>query len=98
VRPVFEERLREARPLAAEKVLHRIRETRGGDRLYDPRFGVRGRGQGPYADMIAGVFAAHARRLGYQGWYDGEADDDGSADEPTTFRRPAKPTPQLSLF
>src|SRR5690349_24160877 len=37
------------RSLSAEKVLHRIRETRGGQ-LYDPRFGVRGRGEGPRSE------------------------------------------------
>jgi hypothetical protein len=52
VKQVFEDRIRAAMPLAADKILHRIRETRGGDKLYDARFGVRGRGEGPYADMI----------------------------------------------
>src|SRR5581483_10799011 len=40
VKAVFEERLRANLPLQAERVLHRIRETRGGQ-LYDARFGVR---------------------------------------------------------
>ena len=54
VKAVFEERLRATLPLSADRVLHRIRETRGGE-LYDPRFGVRGRGEGTYAmrDPIA---------------------------------------------
>ena len=63
VAQVFEERLRAAMPLAAERVLHRIRETRGGA-LYDPRFGVRGRGEGPYAATIRALFEMTARRLG----------------------------------
>jgi DNA repair photolyase len=63
VAQVFEERLRAAMPLAAERVLHRIRETRGGA-LYDPRFGVRGRGEGPYAVAIRALFETTARRLG----------------------------------
>lgn len=63
VAQVFEERLRAAMPLSAERVLHRIRETRGGA-LYDPRFGVRGRGEGPYAAAIRGLFETTARRLG----------------------------------
>jgi DNA repair photolyase len=63
VAQVFEERLRAALPLAAERVLHRIRETRGGA-LYDPRFGVRGRGEGPYAAAIQALFETTARRLG----------------------------------
>jgi len=63
VAQVFEDRVRAAMPLAAERVLHRIRETRGGA-LYDPRFGVRGRGEGPYADTIRALFETTARRLG----------------------------------
>jgi DNA repair photolyase len=64
VKAVFEERLRAALPLSADRVLHRIRETRGG-RLYDPRFGARGRGEGNYALAIATLFQTWARRLGF---------------------------------
>jgi len=63
VKEVFEQRLRANLPLQAERVLHRIRETRGG-KLYDPRFGVRGRGEGAISDGIAMLFRATARRLG----------------------------------
>jgi DNA repair photolyase len=63
VKQVFEERLRAALPLQADRVLHRIRETRGG-KLYDARFGVRGRGEGVYSDSIQTLFHATARRLG----------------------------------
>jgi DNA repair photolyase len=63
VAQVFEERLRAAMPLAVDRILHRIRETRGGT-LYDPRFGVRGRGEGPYAAAIRALFETTARRLG----------------------------------
>jgi DNA repair photolyase len=96
VKQVFEDRVRDAMPLAADKVLHRIRETRGG-KLYDARFGVRGRGEGPYADMIRTMFDATVRRLGLdERTRDGSIFDEGAV--PTTFRRPAKPTKQLSLF
>jgi DNA repair photolyase len=88
VKEVFEERIREKLPLAADKVLNRIRETRGG-KLYDPRWRLRQVGQGEYADTINNLFAAVAQKLGY-------SVDDG-ADEPTTFRRPA-PRGQLALF
>ena len=64
VKQVFEERVRGALPLAADKILHRIRETRGGDKLYNARFHTRGRGEGPYADMIATMFNTTAARLG----------------------------------
>ena len=63
VKAVFEERLRASLPLQAERVLHRIRETRGGE-LYDPRFGVRGRGEGIYAEAIKSLFQSTAARLG----------------------------------
>jgi DNA repair photolyase len=65
VKAVFEDRLRAALPLSADRVLHRIRETRGG-RLYDPRFGARGRGEGIYAGAIGTLFQAWARRLGFR--------------------------------
>src|SRR5262245_45964163 len=65
VKQVFEQRLRDALPLVADRVLHRIRETRGGQ-LYDPRFGARGRGEGNYAEMIRALFETTAARLGYE--------------------------------
>jgi DNA repair photolyase len=64
VEQVFTARLRAALPLRAERVLHRLRETRGG-RLYDPRFGHRGRGEGPYAAAIDALFRTTATRLGF---------------------------------
>jgi DNA repair photolyase len=89
VKDVFTERIKAALPLRAEKILHRVRETRGGA-LYDSRFGVRGRGEGPYAEMIAQAFEVTVRRLGFNAFSD--------AHPPSTFRRPPKITPQLSLF
>lgn len=65
VKAVFEERLRAALPLTADRVLHRVRETRGGQ-LYDGRFGVRGRGEGSYADAIHALFDAAATRHGFR--------------------------------
>src|SRR5262249_27317009 len=65
VKQVFEERLRAALPLTADRVLHRIRETRGGQ-LYDPRFGKRGRGEGTYAEAIRTLFETTAARLGVE--------------------------------
>jgi DNA repair photolyase len=87
VAPVFEGRLRDALPLAADRVMHRIRATRGGA-LYDPSFATRGRGDGPYATMLASLFDTTVARLGLSGGCSG--------DEPTTFRRPAT-TGQLAL-
>jgi DNA repair photolyase len=88
VKDVFEERLRAALPLRAERVLRRIRETRGG-KLYDARFAVRGRGEGVYADAIAALFDQTAQQLGYES---GEA---AEGETPATFQRPRG---QLALF
>src|SRR5262249_5249575 len=63
VKQVFEERLRAAVPLRAERVLARTREVRGG-KMNDPRFGKRQTGEGPYADSIAQLFQRTAERLG----------------------------------
>ena len=95
VKQVFEERMRIAMPLAADKILHRIRGTRGGDKLYDAAFHTRGRGQGPYADTLATMFDTTVKRLGLDGR---DRDDDRADDRPTTFRRPPPRTGQLSLF
>jgi DNA repair photolyase len=89
VKQVFEERLRAALPLAADKIMHRIRETRGGDKLYDPKFHTRGRGEGVYAQTIASLFETTTRRLGL---------NERDFDVVSRFRRPSKPSPQLTLF
>lgn len=65
VKEVFEERLRAALPLRAEKVLARIKETHGGQ-LYDSRFGARMRGEGPYADAMGILFERTRRKLGFE--------------------------------
>jgi DNA repair photolyase len=90
VASVFEERVRAALPLAAEKILHRIRETRGGERLYDSRFHVRQRGVGGYAEFIRHLFDTTAGRLGL---VSGPVEDTAA----DTFRRPTRRGPQLSL-
>jgi DNA repair photolyase len=93
VATVFEERVREALPLAADKIMHLIRETRGGEKLYDPRWHKRGRGEGVYAQTIATMFETTVKRLGLNG-----GDDRYQPQQPTRFARPEKPKIQLSLF
>jgi DNA repair photolyase len=92
VQAVFEERLREKLPLRAERVLHRIRETRGGE-LNDPRFRTRMRGEGLYADTIHKLFHTTARRVGLSDAWSSEEEQRQSP-----FRRPMKPGTQLSFF
>ncbi len=97
VKQVFEDRIRGVMPLAADKILHRIRETRGGEKLYDPRFGTRGRGEGVYADLIKRMFDTTVARLGLdQRTRDKSMFEESTAQ--TTFRRPDRPGAQLSLF
>lgn len=90
VKQVFEERLRAALPLRAERVLERTREVRSG-KLDDPRFGTRQTGEGVYADSISQLFEQTARRLGLA---TGCASGAGAA---STFRRPHRGG-QLDLF
>lgn len=92
VQAVFEERLRAQLPLKAERVLHRIRETRGGE-LNDSRFRVRMRGEGLYAETLQRLFSSTARRLGLRTAWATEAEEG-----PSPFRRPMKPGTQLSFF
>lgn len=83
VLPVFEQRLHDAVPLRANKVLRAIEDMRGGQRN-DARFGARMRGRGPRWAAIEAVFETHRRRLGL-----GRSPME-SADEhpPSSFRRP----------
>jgi hypothetical protein len=58
-----------------------VREARGG-KLYDSRFGIRGRGQGNYAEAARALFDTTVRRLGMN------EDCHGRANE--TFQRPGR--------
>lgn len=75
VKQVFEERLRQALPLRADRVLNRVREARGG-KLYDARFGRRGEGEGSYAEAARALFDSTVKRLGMnEGFHDLEPPD-----------------------
>jgi DNA repair photolyase len=82
VAQVFEERLRAALPLRAERVLHRVREIRGG-KLYDSRWSVRQKGEGTYAEAARALFDSTVRRLGMNQGFGNETEAD-------TFRRPGR--------
>src|SRR5579863_5707416 len=60
---LFEAWLERHFPERREKVLHRIRELRGG-RLNDPRFGSRMRGEGIFAQQIRSLFETARHRHG----------------------------------
>lgn len=90
---IFAERLREALPLRAERVLHGIRDTRGG-LLTAARFEDRMQGQGDRWALTQQLFDKTCKRLGYAattettGYWEMMHGRD-------TFRRPSA---QLGLF
>ncbi len=63
VAPLFEQWLAENFPDRKDKVLNRVRELRGG-KLYDAKWGVRGRGTGIFADQMEALFDVTCRKLG----------------------------------
>lgn len=65
VRPLFEEWLQLHFPDRAAHVMSLVRQASGG-KDYDNRFGIRQRGRGPYADMLASRFLAVSKRCGLQ--------------------------------
>ena len=73
VAPLFEEWLQAHYPQRAEHVLSLIRQSRGGA-LYDSRFGMRFRGEGAFAELLARRFALASKRLGLNRREDFELD------------------------
>ena len=63
VAPLFEEWLAAHYPQRAAHVMSLVRQVRGGQ-VYDSRFGVRMRGEGPFADLLAQRFTKAIKRLG----------------------------------
>lgn len=66
VAPLFEEWLQRHYPLKAERVLAAIRSARGG-KAYDARWGVRMRGEGPIASLLAARFERALARHSLRG-------------------------------
>ncbi len=89
IKDLFQEWLEAHEPLKAEHVMSLVRETRGG-RLYDSTYGIRMRGTGPYAELLAKRFRRACKRLGLNL-------SEGSLDT-TRFRPPVRQGTQLSLF
>lgn len=88
VAPYFEERLRQELPTKAERILHRIRDSRDG-KLNSSVFGERMRGKGQYWEAIERLFRIHCQRLGF------DKREESGAEVRHTFRRPSA---QASLF
>ncbi len=63
VQDVFVQRLREAFPLRADKVLSLLTAMRGG-RMNDAQFGSRMRGDGPRWQLMVDLFSRTAKKLG----------------------------------
>jgi DNA repair photolyase len=63
VAPLFEQWLERHYPERKDKILHHLREIRGG-KLNQPEFGARMVGQGPYAEQISQLFEVSARKAG----------------------------------
>jgi DNA repair photolyase len=89
VKEIFETWVAQHFPERKEKILNRVRALRGG-KLYDARYAVRGRGEGPWAEQLRTLFHVTRDRLGL---------DRPPELSTAAFRRPgATPLPQLDLF
>ena len=89
IKHLFREWLDEVAPYRADHVMRLVRDVRGG-RDYDPTFGRRMRGTGPYAKMIAVRFKQATARLGL---------NRGTAHlDVGQFRRPPRAGDQLALL
>ena len=87
VKELFEQWLDQHYPEKKEKILHRVREIRGG-KLNDPNFKSRMRGEGIYAEQMAKLFQLARKKSGItERWPKLSTEH---------FRRPGKD--QLSLF
>jgi DNA repair photolyase len=88
VKHLFDDWLARHVPQRRQRVLNRLKEAYGG-KLYDARFGVRGKGEGPYAEQLRALYRGAARKCGI--------DTSPPALSTAHFRRPAIEG-QLDLF
>ena len=89
IKDLFREWLNQRFPDRATRVMSLVRQMRGG-RDYDPEWGKRQKGEGPYARMIADRFTRAARKFGL--------DRPRLALDHTQFRRPLSYGEQQDLF
>ncbi len=88
VKDLFRAWLEQHMPLRAQHVMSLVQQARGG-RDNDPRFGMRMRGTGPWADMLRARFELARKRLGLNAERNPELD--------TTSFRPPRSNGQLEL-
>lgn len=89
VKQLFQEWLQQHYPLKAKRIMHIVRDMRGG-RDYDARYGLRQTGVGAYADLFAQRFRLISKKLGI--------DKVGSGLDVTQFTKPRTLQPQMELF
>jgi DNA repair photolyase len=89
VRPIFDEWLARNRPAQRDRVISRIRTTRGGE-MYQTEWRVRQTGTGQYAEQIAATFKAFKKKH--------RLDGDLPPYDFTLFRPPRTADGQLTLF
>lgn len=89
VKDIFRDWLARFFPDRARRVMSVMQSMRGG-RDYDAAWGLRQRGEGPFAKALAERFALAARRNGLS--------LESKRLRTDLFRAPSKPTPQLELF
>jgi DNA repair photolyase len=89
IKELFREWLETHTPDRASRVMNHVRTMRGG-KDYDARWGVRMKGVGPYAKLLADRFRKAADRFGLNArTYKLDC---------SQFRRPLKPGDQMALF
>jgi len=86
VAPLFQRWLEEHFPDRKDKVINRVKLLRDG-KLYDARWGVRGRGEGIFAEQLDAIFDVTCRKL--------HLNEIGRELSASLFRRP---TAQAALF
>jgi DNA repair photolyase len=86
---LFRDWLNHHYPERAGRVMARVRDTQGG-KDYDPRFGVRMRGTGPVADLIARRFELASGKLGLAA--------EGPELDRSQFKPPPRSGDQMDLF
>lgn len=89
IKDLFREWLAQHFPDRQTRVMTLVRQMRGG-RDYDPEWGKRQKGEGPYAQLIADRFGKAIRRLGL--------DKPRLELDHTQFRRPLEAGGQADLF